>query len=191
MAMRARTTDLEKIYTIEEFERLPEFSQGYELLDWLLVKKPMANIQHGRVARRIMNAYYVFDPNEKIGEMAGGDVNIRVEEGYAPAPDISFWKVEHRPTDVPGAAPLPDLVVEVWSPSDTVSNAAINQARRKILRYLRAGVSIAWAINLKDKTVEVYHSGRTSPTRVLTEEGILDSEFVIPGFKIPVVELFV
>jgi Uma2 family endonuclease len=55
MALRANPSKVEKTYTPEEFENMPEFQENYELVNGRLVKKPMAGDDHGRIARYINN----------------------------------------------------------------------------------------------------------------------------------------
>jgi len=187
MAMRIPTTEPNKLYTVEEFEQLPEFWERYELIDGRLVKK-LANIIHGSIARKIMFAYNDFDRAMRIGEVAGADVNVKIEEHWDPAPDVSFWRASRRPLRVKGSAPYPDLCAEIWSGSDLRTKMNQTIARRKIARYLAAGVEIVWAINPDTKMVEVHRLDQQPQILGISDE--LDGENVIPGFKMAVKDLF-
>jgi Uma2 family endonuclease len=78
---------------------------------------------------------------------------------------------------------IPELVVEVRSKNDTLS-----QLRNKAHEYLRAGVQIVWVIDPATKSVIVYSDDESPQT--LKESGVLTAKGVIPGFKVPVAELF-
>ncbi len=189
MAIEARAIKAEQFYTVEQFEQMPEFSGGFELIDGKVIAKPMTTIQHGRIARRIINSYYDFDRDEKIGEVVAGDVNVRLANDYAPAPDISFWKAENRPKDGAGAAPRPDLAIEIWSDSDLNTKKKREEARAKLARYFDAGVLLVWAINPDNQTVEIHRPDQTTP-EVLDINAELSGENVIPGFKFAINKLF-
>ena len=78
---------------------------------------------------------------------------------------------------------VPDLVVEIFSPSDTL--VSIND---KALMWLRFGVQIVWVIFPESRNLEV-HSSSTSPV-LLGEGDQLNGGAVLPGFTCQVSEIF-
>ena len=103
------------------------------------------------------------------------------------APDIAFFSIEKEP---PGAetargfsTAVPDLVVEVASPSDTTA-----AMREKALMWLRHGARMVWNVHPDSRTVDVYRPNRTIIT--LAEGEALDGCDVIPGFACGVSEIF-
>jgi len=188
MAMRLPTAEPEKLYTVEEFELMPEFNDNYELIDGRLIKR-VGNFINGQIAIAFVTAYVRFDPTKKIGYITIADVNVKLDKEHAPAPDISFWKASNRPPRIKGAAPRPDFCAEIWSDSDLRTKMNQTNARAKIARYLDAGVQLVWAINPDKQIVEVHRPGQTAP-EVLDINGELSGEDVIPGFKMAVRELF-
>ena len=188
MALRANIAEPEKLYTVEEFEQLPEFNDNYELIDGRLFKK-VGNFINGEIAISFLTLYLKFDPERKIGRVTIADVNVKLDTEHAPAPDICFWKSSNRPPRVKGAAPRPDFCAEIWSDSDLRTKMNRVNARAKIARYLDAGVQLVWAINPDKQTVEIHRPGQTAPV-VLDINGELSGENVIPGFKMAVRELF-
>jgi Uma2 family endonuclease len=190
MALRARSGDIERTYSPEEFESLPEFNDGYELVDGKLVKKPMPGGQYGSIARRIYKRLTLFDPEDKAGLM-WFDTTFNVGTGWMPIPDLAYIVTERIPAITTKAINcVPDLVVEIHSPTDLRSKPERDAARRKIKDWQEAGVSIIWAVDPGRKMVEVYHPGQPEPVRTLGPEDELDGEAVIPGFKLKVRELF-
>lgn len=102
------------------------------------------------------------------------------------APDIAFVRADRVP---PGRLPTkywdgaPDLAVEVVSPSDRVV-----EVDEKVRDWLDAGTRLVWVVNPGARTVTVYRPG-AKPT-VLVESDTLEGEDVVPGFRLPVAEVF-
>lgn len=189
MAMRLKASELEKTYTIEEFEQLPEFDDHYELVDGRLVKKPVPVHEHGWIADIIRDTIKAYDPKRKLGYSLQ-EVSVRIDPKNSPIPDVSYWKAARNVERTNSIAPLPDLAVEVLSPSDTKSKVTLESAMVKVYRLLTAGVSIVWVVNPKEKNVKVYHAGQVEPVQTLGPDKNLDGEDIIPGFTLPVRALF-
>jgi Uma2 family endonuclease len=77
-----------------------------------------------------------------------------------------------------------DLVVEVLSVSNTAA-----EMQQKLREYFDSGSQLAWIIDPATRTVAVHHAPG-QPTRVIASDGRLDGESVVPGFTMPVIELF-
>src|SRR5436305_1612447 len=114
-AMRAH--EMERLYTVEEFEQLAEFGDRYDLIDGRLVKRPVPGGKHSFIIDNIRDALKAFDPKRKLG-FSLQEASVRLGPGNAPTPDMSFWKAERGVEISDSAMPLPDLAVEVHSPSD-------------------------------------------------------------------------
>jgi hypothetical protein len=78
---------------------------------------------------------------------------------------------------------VPDLAVEVLSPSNTEAEMA-----RKRQEYFAAGVRLVWMVDPDARTVTVY----TAPDQstVLGEVDTLSGDPVLPGFTLPLRDLF-
>jgi Uma2 family endonuclease len=100
------------------------------------------------------------------------------------APDISFIRAGRvlAVTDgfVRGA---PDLAIEVLSPSETES-----RLREKLDDYAVSGVSAVWVVDPRAQTVTVIN--RRSSERELHLGDVLDGGDLLPGFALPLDELF-
>ena len=80
---------------------------------------------------------------------------------------------------------VPDLVIEIKSPSDSVQRALNDKAHM----WLRHGVLLNVGSTYPDtRTVDVYR--QDGPTITLTEDDTLDGAPVLPGFTLPVREVF-
>ncbi len=190
MTTETKLIDLERTYTVAEFEALPEFDELYELVEGRLIKKMSPGDRHGRVADRITKRYHRYDLEDKLGQMWSA-TTFDVGTGWMPIPDLGFMTSAHIPVETEKSVKgVPDLVVEVHSPSDLDSKPGRNAAQKKIRQWQEVGVPLIWAINPRQKTVEIYHQGQASPIFMLGVADELDGENIIPGFRMPVADLF-
>ncbi|HEX9868116.1 MAG TPA: Uma2 family endonuclease [Candidatus Tectomicrobia bacterium] len=77
----------------------------------------------------------------------------------------------------------PDLAVEVISPSDTYADV-----QEKVFDWLEAGTRMVSLVMPRKRAITVYRS--LTDMMMLTEHDTLDGGDVVPGWKIPVKELF-
>lgn len=102
-------------------------------------------------------------------------------------PDVAFVSWDRLPNrripDEPVPNVVPDLAVEVLSASNTLGEMA-----RKRGEYFRAGVRLVWEIDPRVRTVRVY----TFETAYadLAAADTLDGAPVLPGFALPLAQLF-
>ncbi len=102
------------------------------------------------------------------------------------APDVAFVRAERlrevgRPRGYwPGA---PDLVVEVISPNDLYTEVA-----EKVAEYLEHGTRMVLVLNPRRPNVAVHRPNQ--PVRILTIDDVIDGEDVVPGWTMPVRDLF-
>ena len=159
-----------------------------EIVDGELIVSPAATSSHGSVIMRIMIplANYVLANN--LGEVLEGQSGSRMLNGDLFAPDISFivlarWR-PHKQAGVPFFPGAPDLIVEVLSPSDRKS-----VLQKKLTRCFQNGTRLAWVVDPRKRTVQVYHS--PAPDKILTIDDALDGENIVPGFTLPLRQVFV
>ncbi|MHC4974711.1 MAG: Uma2 family endonuclease [Planctomycetota bacterium] len=100
------------------------------------------------------------------------------------APDVAFVRSDRPgPPDsgyYPGA---PDLAVEVLSPDDRPG-----YVRDKVAEWLEAGARAVWVVDPSARTVTVHEPG--GEPCVLDEAAALPGGDVLPGFELPVAEIF-
>ncbi len=189
MVLQANKLSFERTYTNAEFEALPTDGKLLELIEAKLVEK-MPGDRHGRIADRISKQFHRFDLEDTLGQM-WASTTFDLGQGWMPIPDLGFMSAGRVPleseTSIKG---VPDLVVEVHSPSDLDSKPGRDAAQEKIKKYQSCGVRIIWAINPRQKTVEVYHPDQATPFATLGLKDVLDGEDVIPGFSMLVSKLF-
>lgn len=117
------------------------------------------------------------------------DVFVALPGDTRPAPDISWWSTEHRPSEPEGLkwgmrCGVPDLVVEVLSPSTRVNDLGIKRER-----YMASGVRELWLVDPDARTVTRVRPGAAAD-EVLDESQVLRSE-LLPGFALDVARIFV
>jgi Uma2 family endonuclease len=159
----------------------------YELVDGTLVEKPVGlseSMIAGHILRRIGN----FVEEHDLGVPAGADGTVRLLKGLVRIPDVAFFGWDKLPGRVLPSKPIPDLApdlaVEVLSATNTPA-----EMERKLREYFLAGVRLVWMIDPAKRQAEVYTSP-DGPAVTLDETQALDGGDVLPGFTLPLAELF-
>jgi Uma2 family endonuclease len=109
--------------------------------------------------------------------------------GRSRRPDLAFvsyqrWaKTRPMPRTDDAWDVVPNLAVEVVSLTNEASKLV-----DKIAEYFRAGVELVWVVYPQQSQIYVYRS----PTQItgLGMSDVLDGGDVVPGFRLPLVELF-
>ncbi|MGO9113445.1 MAG: Uma2 family endonuclease [Thermoguttaceae bacterium] len=103
------------------------------------------------------------------------------------AADVSFIRWERLPGGKLPKKPVPnivpDLAVEVLSKGNTKA-----EMQRKLHEYFTAGVRLVWLIDPTTRTATVYTT--LEQTTHVDRDGVLSGGDVLPGFELPLEELF-
>lgn len=113
---------------------------------------------------------------------------FRIDEETQYRPDVAFVSTQRWPKGrrAPRRQPwevVPDLAIEVISPSDPAEDVL-----RKARHYFRAGVRAVWLIYPDLEVIHVYDS--FEQIQVLTRAGELEGGAIVPGFRLPLADLF-
>jgi Uma2 family endonuclease len=158
----------------------------FELVDGVLVEKTMG-VREGMLATLLGHFLWDFVMRHDIGLVVGADSPFRLRLGLIRIPDVSFVGWDRFPNqELPDQAIarfVPDLAVEVISQGNTRK-----EMERKLKDYFRAGVRLVWFIYPKTQTARAYTSPRSF--KLITREQALDGGDVLPGFALPLRELF-
>ena len=175
------------LLTVEDLIRLPDDGQFHELDEGRLVCMPPAAFVSSQVAMLLLVRLGAYVLQHGLGIFAGegGGLVLGRNPDTVRAPGISFIRAE-RVVDTgrgyfEGA---PDLAVEVLSPSDRYSAVS-----RKVSQYLAAGTLLVWVVDPFNRTVAVYRAN--GEVIELPEDGVLDGEDVVPGFRLSLTEIWV
>ncbi len=158
----------------------------YELMEGVLVEKVMGYEESSLACELI---YYLkhFLHEHDLGNVAGADGALRLMPGLVRIPDVSFIAWDRLPERRIPAERLPDLTpdlaVEILSEGNTPG-----EMDRKLRDYFFSGTRLVWYIDPQRRTARVY----TSPDQCveLGERQKLDGGAVLPGFSLPLAQLF-
>jgi Uma2 family endonuclease len=159
----------------------------YELIDGVLVEKTMG-MRESVIALKLGHYLCSYLDIHDRGIAFTADGPIRIRPGRIRIPDVGFVSWERLPgedlPDDPILDAIPNLAAEIISKSNTPK-----EMDRKLEDYFNAGVELVWFIYPKTQTALVY----TSPTakKEIPKTGTLDGGKVLPGFKLPLKNLFV
>ncbi len=174
--------------TADELLAMPHHGYRYELVQGELRQMEFPGRQHGRIAAQIGGCLGAFVATNGLGETyaAGTGFIIGTAPDTVRAPDVSFVSRERAEATAeergffPGA---PDLAVEVISPNDRYS-----EIKERESDWLRAGTQMVVVIDPHQLTATVYRA--PDDVCVLTEGDMLDGGDVVPGWKMPLADIF-
>ena len=155
-----------------------------EMIDRTLVEKAVGYWEES-IGSLLLAHMRIHADAGNLGIVNGAAAQMRVVTGNIRLPDVTFVTKARAPTrDVPVPDLSPDLIVEVLSAGNTPA-----EIDRKLREFFAGGTRLAWVIDRRPRTVAV-HRGQVGPAVVLTEADSLDGEDVLPGFSMPLAELF-
>ncbi len=182
-ALKTKTT-----LTAVDFYHLPDHGGHCELVKGKVVPIPPTGAAHGKIAMRIGALLWRYVEKHNLGEVYAAETGFTIEEDpdTVRAPDAAFVSRDRIPPE--GEPPgfwhsAPDLVVEVVSPFDQIGDV-----QAKITEYLQAGVRLVWLVEPQTRTVTVYKS--LDVVRILLQQDTLDGGEILPGFTLPLADLF-
>jgi len=177
-----------KIWTDAEFMALSRDGHRYEIVNGELIDMGNSGAKHGYLAIILSAALFNCVSTQKLGAMFDSSTAFKMKSGNKRSPDISFMAKERLQglDDLPDGflEGAPDLVVEILSPSNTVE-----EIHNKLVEYFENGARLVWVIHPKENYVLVYQSAQ-SPDRLLKSTDSLDGEDIVPGFTLPIADLF-
>ncbi|MBN8636673.1 MAG: Uma2 family endonuclease [Anaerolineae bacterium] len=170
--------------TVEDFDQFVELPENadkrYEFIGGEAVEVP-SNAYSSYIVVRILWRLAMFVELNNLGYVTGEGGGYRVY-GDRYAPDVAFLR-KGKTLSKQGYNPdPPDLAVEVLSPGNTESEMSL-----KVVNYMNDGATV-WVVDYESKTVDVFVPGQKAVR--LTEKDTLDGGTVLPGFTLPVKDIF-
>jgi Uma2 family endonuclease len=175
-----------EVLTLEQFLRLPEIKPPLEFLQGRVEQKVSPTLPHGAVTTDLASAINQHARPRRLGRAF---VEVRCSfGGESFVPDLCFFTRGRVPKDSRGQLvekifQAPDLAVEVISPGQTLVKLTA-----RLDRCLRKGVRLAWLIQPRMRRVFVFHLSQ--PRQTLELGDMLPGEDVLPGFALPLDEMF-
>jgi Uma2 family endonuclease len=171
--------------TFEEFVRLFGEDDDVELVDGMVVQRVAARDIHEDLQGWLLFILRGYAEERELGVVRGSRTAVKITEHRGRLPDIVFIRKENAHiVQEDGIFGTPDLVVEIWSPGDRLSDMLAKEAD-----YKSIGVPEIWFIDQQRKQVRVLKKGKEGYEEKVMRKGVLRSE-VVEGFWINVEWLF-
>jgi Uma2 family endonuclease len=174
--------------TMTEFEAFIERPENadrlLELINGEIVEK-LPTEEHGMIVGNVYAPLRAFVKPRKLGRVTiEGLHRLPDDDLNAVLPDVSFRSNLDSPVVRRGAVSvMPDLAVEVQSPSQSEDFLV-----EKAAYYLANGCRMVWLVFPTRRVVEVHRPG--GQVEIFTEADTLNGGDVLPGFELPVSDIF-
>jgi Uma2 family endonuclease len=182
------TSTSDRPMTAEDLMALPDDGTRYELSRGVLICMSPAAYWSGKIGGRIARKMGNFAEEHGLGECGVPDTGFRLSRNpdTVREPDVWFIRSDRLPTREAESEYFdgpPDIAGEVISPTDRFEDVM-----RKVRDYLDAGTRLVWAFDPGPRTTLVFRPDGSFA--FVDEDGILDGEDVLPGFTLPLKEIW-
>jgi Uma2 family endonuclease len=185
-----------RLFSLEEFERLPDDDMRHELDEGKLVTTAPPRFLQSRIAKQLYDSILIYRVAGQVsGEVLSGAAYLlypSAKDKTVRQPDVSYVNDDRPKTTARGSymEGAPDLAIEVVSPSDTAEQMA-----RKVRQYLTAGAESVWVVYPATREVHVFFSPAGTQgaveAKILNDGGVLTEPGLFPGWEgIPLATLF-
>lgn len=174
--------------TIDDLYRVPEHGKA-EIVNGELVRMSPTGDRPGRAGGAIFVSLRLYEG--KAGGRAypdnvGFKVDLPHRESFSP--DVAFYT--GRPAGMKFLEGAPVFAVEIRSESD-YGPAAEENIPKKRADYFAAGTLVVWDVDLlSDDVVKVYRATDPGNPTVYRRGEVAEAEPAVPGWRMPVDELF-
>ena len=183
----------QRLYDIDDLWRLVQDANDdtrYELIEGEIIEMPPPGEEHGYLTIWLGMFLAQFVSENQLGR-------VTAESGYYSqkdrntllSPDIAFRRLlpDAEPASQRWVPLMPDLAVEIKSPSNTLA-----ELRRKAAIYLNHGSQLVWIILPASRSAEVHRLNAPGEIHIdaIEPDGALCGEGVLPGFELPLAKLF-
>ena len=181
-----------KLMTAEELLEMPDDGFRYELVRGELVRRQYAGMRYAHASSKIVFSLPMNKINDKLGMSYPPETGFQIETDpdHVRAPCAAFVGPERMklvenddPCDDRYFPGPPDLAVEVVIPSDSYF-----YIEEKIVDWLDAGARMVIVVNADYRILKVYRS--STDITILTEQDTLEGGDVVPGWRLPVADIF-
>lgn len=175
-------TEQDLLVLVERDKRL------VELIDGTLVEKPVG-FDESELNLVLAGFLLDFIRARKLGKLSGADGTLRMANGRVRLPDLAFVSTEDLKLRKQPPEPIPQLpfrlAVEVLSETNTK-----REMHQKLKEYFESGCRLMWIVDPKSQTIAVFDAVTETPSQLLTIADTLDGGAVLPGFTLPLSQLF-
>ncbi|HVR39099.1 MAG TPA: Uma2 family endonuclease [Thermoanaerobaculia bacterium] len=170
--------------TAEELLQRPDDGMRHELVRGELRTMAPANAEHGLIIDFLVRHLGNFVVERGLGRLYNSDTGFLISRhpDTIRCPDVPFVRKERVVKTRTFFDGPPDLAIEVLSPSDRLS-----EVNNKVREYLKAGTELVIVIDYEQ---EIAWMRTREAERKLTIDDSLDGGEVVPGWTLPLRELF-
>ena len=177
--------------TEEQFVRLCQENPDVQLemtAQGELVIMPPTGLETGRKNTKVTQRLANWSDADGTGVVCDSSTLFTLPNGAKRSPDGSWvrrerWEALSEEQRRGFGRLCPDFVVELRSPSDRLADL-----REKMQEYLDNGAHLGWLIDPLEKRVYVYRPDH--PVEILDDPPMVSGDPVLPGFVLPVRELW-
>ena len=180
-------TERTALITGEELLRMGDIGPS-ELVHGRIVRMSPTGFEHGAYESNFVAHLRTFVKKHRLGAVVAGEVGIYIRRNpdTIRAADVAFVSNERLAQRQKKRGFLdvaPELIVEVMSPDDRWVDID-----EKLRDYFSIGVRLVWVANPSHQVIYAYRS----PTEIREYKATdsLSGDDVLPGFDVPVVQLF-
>lgn len=172
--------------TVNDLEKLQSQYPDYrmELVNGQVIVMSPSGYESDEVAFEFGRQLANWVKPRNVGRVTGSSAGFNLPDLGVRAPDVSFVSADRLHRAPRSYAPLvPDLMVEVKSPTDLIADL-----EAKIAQFLALGSKIGILINPEDETVKIYRPNQ-EPVR-LTNGDVLTLPDLLPGWEVAISDLW-
>jgi Uma2 family endonuclease len=169
--MRVATADRTKNWTVDDYRMLGEMTTPCQLINGELIMSPSPSPLHQKVIGQLYSRIAI-EAEKSGGELFFSPIDLYIDKKNVYQPDLVYVSANKKNIITGrGIEGVPDLVVEVISPSNSYTDRY-----EKKNRYQQFGIPEYWIVDPANETLEVY-SGTNweKPTLYLAGEGEVKS----------------
>ena len=161
----------------DEYFELADDGFRYELINGVMVMSPSPMLAHQAVVVEFIAQIAIYLREHPVGKVFP-DIDVRLDKDLVYRPDVVFVRSERLRKASKRLNVIPDLVVEIISPSSRLLDR-----REKKLDYERHGVQEYWVVDPEGETFTFY----CREGELFLEVESKADQFVsraVPGFKL-------
>jgi Uma2 family endonuclease len=161
----------------------------YEIVNGQRVDLPPMSAYATWIASRLHGRLWPYAEDKGLGTSVTEMLFVLdAEPNLRRRPDVAFvstarWPLDRALPETGDWDVVPDLAVEVISPNDVFKDVLA-----KVREYFHYGVQVVWVFAPEERQVYVYDS--PTHVRILTGQDELMGGEVVPGFRLPLGQLF-
>jgi Uma2 family endonuclease len=173
--------------TADDLTRLPRGRARHELVRGELRTMSLFEIPEALAVSNLAHSLHNFACDRHLGSVLPSvGYRLETDPDTVRGPAVSF--ITRERVEAIGRIPgywleAPALAVEVYAPSDIYSHVA-----ERVADYLEHGTPLVWVLDARRHIVTAHRPGQR--VQVYAGDAVLDAEGVIPGWKLPLGELF-